>query len=139
MGKVLGQADHNLPSWDTGPRCIHASWTGFEDLVWRASMNMNAINVLPYSHSPLNSVMLIMQPSGIKEHSVLRQKIWMWSMALPTYMSIAFTVKNGGEKKAVHVDRDIEAFLDRDIGGYSHISLCSYYGLWDDFPLYRFT
>lgn len=101
---------------------------------------MNAINVLPYSHSPLNSVMLIMQPSGIKRAQRLETENLDVEHGSPTYMSIAFTVKNGGEKKAVHVDRDIGGFsLTGILEVTSLISLCSYYGLGMTSPFYRFT
>ena len=100
---------------------------------------MNAINVLPYSHSPLNAVMLIMQPSGIKRAQRLETENLDVEHGSPTYMSIAFTVKNGGEKKAVHVDRDIGGFsltgILEDIGGYLIDILMFILWLGDDFLL----
>ena len=78
-GKVLGQADHNLPSWDHGAEAHHCKL----DRLWKTwpgrAHEHRCHPSPPHSHSPLNSVMLSSDQAAQWD----QKKIRVWSMALP--------------------------------------------------------
>lgn len=109
------------------------------DRLWKAwsgrAHEHECHQLLPYSYSPLDSVMLIMQPNGIKRAQRLETENLDLEHGSPTYRSIAFRVKMVEKESSACWQGYWRLFFERDIGGYLIDILMFILWLGDDFPL----
>ena len=109
------------------------------DRLWKAwsgrAHEHECHQLLPYSYSPLDSVMLIMQPNGIKRAQRLETENLDLEHGSPTYRSIAFRVKMVEKEGSACWQGYWRLFFERDIGGYLIDILMFILWLGDDFPL----